>query len=766
MFRKEAQFRLRDRVVRRVIVATFIFFLCIFPFAPVYAVGVQSLNGRYNIVLFGSDHATEFTSGIGYVNFDGVGSYSGEVSQVSQGQSIGSAFDAGPVSGTYSVDASGKLLLGPYDSGYISADGSLIVWAPVPGDIPYEETGINVGIKQASGLGVESLNGTYNMVLFNGNHASIFSCGIGYLNFDAAGSYTGEITEVAHGQSPGEALGVESVSGTYSVSPNGEFVLDSGGGDFTGYISTDASLIVWGTVPGDVSAEETGIGVAVKQGAGFGMESLNGTYNIVAFNSDEATEFSSGIAYVQFDGFGTYIGEVIEVSDGQSTGSALDIGPVSGTYLVDPNGKLSLGYFDQYDTGFVSADGSLIVWTHVPGDVNEETGIYVGIKKPSYPNLTGEYWFGSLSADANSWVPWGKGGTVIINGNNWYQEWDDYDGHHSFSGTFTTSVQPDGSLNINHAWGSYNVAWNGNIMINADTAPDAENHLGFDIIARKATNIDVNDVIGNYSFFAHWSDWYERDASVGWGSLQVNADGNAVATWVYQDGREEVKTSAWTLDDVNGIIHVTEFRDFFLCEEGIIFSFTSKPGIKDDFGYHFFVKESNEPITPEDIAGTYIVRFLETSVFGQPFTCGKGTAVIRPDGTLEWDAYYSYGEHDVGEITYVLGPGNRITFPGSEHEEEGIISPDKSFIFAPELQVPPEPEWWNWIGGIFLVRTACNIADFNVDRRVNFADYAAFGNQWLKAEPGLSANFNRDSRVDWLDLKTFAENWLWDASWY
>ncbi|HIJ52595.1 MAG TPA: hypothetical protein HPP66_05505 [Planctomycetes bacterium] len=380
-------------------------------------------------------------------------------------------------------------------------------------------------------------------------------------------------------------------------------------------------------------------------------------------------------------------------------------------------------------------------------------------------NLNGEYWFGSLSADANSWVPWGKIGTVIINGNNWYQEWEDYDGHHSFSGTFTTSVQSDGSININHAWGSYNVAWNGSIMINADTAPDAENRLGFDIIARKATNIDVNDVIGNYSFFAHWSDWYERDASVGWGTVEFLADGNGVATWVYQDGREEIKTGDWTLDDVNGIMHIMDFRDFFLCEEGIIFSFTSEPGIKGDFGYHFFVKESNEPITPDDIAGTYIVRFLETSVFGQPFTCGKGTAVIRPDGTLEWDAYYSYGEHDVGEMTYALGPGNKISFPGSAHEEEGIISPDKSFIFAPELQVPTEPQWWNWIGGIFLVRTTCNIADLNVDRRVNFADYATFGNQWLAAEPGLSANFNRDSRVDWLDLKTFAENWLWQAIW-
>lgn len=383
------------------------------------------------------------------------------------------------------------------------------------------------------------------------------------------------------------------------------------------------------------------------------------------------------------------------------------------------------------------------------------------------PNFNGEYWFGSLSADANSWVPWGKVGTVIINGNNWHQEWDDYDGHHSFSGTFTTTVQPDGSLNINHAWGSYNVAWNGNIMVNADTAPDAENRLGFDIIARKKTNVDVNDVIGNYCFFGHWLDWYEPNASVGWGTLEVLADGNAVATWVEQDGDQRTSTKTWALDDVNGIMHVSGEADGLLCAGGIIYSFKSNPDADGDFGYNFFVKESNNPITPDDIAGTYVVRFLETSVFGQPFTCGKGTASINPDGTLEWDAYYSYGEHDVGEMTYALGPGNKITFPGDPHEEEGIISADKSLIFVAEYaDVPPEPQWWNWIGGIFLVRTTCNIADLNVDRRVNFIDYSILADEWLKAEPGLSANFNRDSRVDWLDLKTFAENWLWNADWY
>ncbi|MBA7702591.1 hypothetical protein ES703_111360 [subsurface metagenome] len=250
-------------------------------------------------------------------------------------------------------------------------------------------------------------------------------------------------------------------------------------------------------------------------------------------------------------------------------------------------------------------------------------------------------------------------------------------------------------------------------MIHADTAPNAENRLGFDIIARKATNVHVNDLIGNYSFFGHWLGWYERYGSVGWGSLEFLADGNAIATWVEEDGHEKSETVTWILDDVNGIIDVSIEPDAFLCEGGIISSFRSNPDIGGDLGYNFFVKQSNESITPDDIAGTYAVRFLETSVFGQPFTCGKGTAVFRPDGTFSVDAYYSGGEHDVFDANYTVGPGNRITFPGSEHEEEGIISPDKSFIFAPELQVPAEPEWWDWIGGIFLIRTVYNTSDLN-----------------------------------------------------
>ena len=62
-------------------------------------------------------------------------------------------------------------------------------------------------------------------------------------------------------------------------------------------------------------------------------------------------------------------------------------------------------------------------------------------------DLSGEYWFGSLSADVSSHVPWGKRGNVAISGTIWVQEWDDPAGHHSFYSSFTTDVQADGSIN-------------------------------------------------------------------------------------------------------------------------------------------------------------------------------------------------------------------------------------------------------------------------------------------------------------------------------
>lgn len=140
---------------------------------------------------------------------------------------------------------------------------------------------------------------------------------------------------------------------------------------------------------------------------------------------------------------------------------------------------------------------------------------------------------------------------------------------------------------------------------------------------------------------------------------------------------------------------------------------------------------------------------------------------MQANETWAVDNYFSNGDHAVSDGTYTIGPGNKITIyePGQE-PSECIISSDKSLIFLPEYRVPPEPQQWDWIGGIFNVRTVYNIADINENKRVDFADYATFAKQWLKPEGPLSADFNNDSQVSWFDLKIFSENWLWSGNWY
>ena len=59
-----------------------------------------------------------------------------------------------------------------------------------------------------------------------------------------------------------------------------------------------------------------------------------------------------------------------------------------------------------------------------------------------------------------------------------------------------------------------------------------------------------------------------------------------------------------------------------------------------------------------------------------------------------------------------------------------------------------------------------NIADFNMDWIVDFADLFVYSQYWLCDVEDLPADFVDDGFINFADFAVFAENWLWTAEWY
>ena len=326
-------------------------------------------------------------------------------------------------------------------------------------------------------------------------------------------------------------------------------------------------------------------------------------------------------------------------------------------------------------------------------------------------DLTGEYWFGSLSADVTTNAPWAKRGTVSITGWNWLQEWDDYNGHHSFSSVFTTTIQTDGSINVNFPGETYNIAWNGDIMIHAGSVLCGGGQ-GIDLFTRKATNVNFNDILGDYAYFGHHLDSPSPGDSCNWGDFTFNPNGTITATSTNDKGAIETGTMDWTIDDVNAVLTVLGpgvnelgYAESFVSKGGILSSWQIVPEEgRGDLGSALLIRKTKQTIAMSDIAGTYQIRFFETGPGGVPYTCDKGTCVIGTNGVFSVDAYYSDGEHDISSMSCYVGPGNTIHFDDN-NTIEGIISPGNNMLFFHEwYDDPAVRKDYDWLGGIFLVR--------------------------------------------------------------
>ena len=238
--------------------------------------------------------------------------------------------------------------------------------------------------------------------------------------------------------------------------------------------------------------------------------------------------------------------------------------------------------------------------------------------------MGGQYWFGSLSVDVATNAPWAKRGTVSIVGNKWHQEWEDGNGTQPpFTSDFTTKVRADGSINISFAelpGETYNVAWNGDLMIHAGSVLGGGGE-GIDLFTRKATHVDVNDILGEYGLLSYQVNSKWSSDSCQWYDCGFDSDYTSTLAHVNDDGDREAETIAWTLDDANAVLtlfvpdgEVQNHQAVFLGQGGIgcVWQIIPEEGRSGDLGYGVFVKKRDQMITMTDMAATYQVRYFQT----------------------------------------------------------------------------------------------------------------------------------------------------------
>lgn len=185
------------------------------------------------------------------------GSLSGSALTLSNSGVTGTQSLSGPAN-TYAIDGTGQVTNGGANgaSGYVSADGNLLVMTYVTGS--GVQPGLTIGVRQGTGLSLGTFEGVYAVVSLGGTdpansvgqHATLFAHG--------DGTYTASWLQ---NQSGTTSVGTE--TGTYTLSATGSVVLTSSTGvSSTGQISADGGSVVLAHVS---AGQQPQVTVALRQ---------------------------------------------------------------------------------------------------------------------------------------------------------------------------------------------------------------------------------------------------------------------------------------------------------------------------------------------------------------------------------------------------------------------------------------------------------------------------------------------------------------------
>jgi len=338
-----------------------------------YTQSVATLNSSYDGAGYNINIDTDLLSS--GVPFDGVG-YEGNTATLitNTGGAITTTTNSNSSAGRYTVvttNAIPVLTTGGNNIGAIAGqDADEFFWIA---DASTAEGGgfpaLAMGVSPLRDGTVASLAGNWIAVgLDQGSDPQGFE---GVLAFGADGSVNGT----------GTSLDLNGVVSTFPYSdPAGTLTLTSGGrfssGSGTlGYVSANGESLVETYTR---SGASPGLTVAVKQGTGVTLATLNGVYTVGSLALTTASTGDGEVFTLFLDGAGTYSGTYIENNSGTiTTGNT-----TSGTYSVTSTGELTLtDVSGNVHTGGVSADGNIIVAANLTAGGAEQPRMFVGFRQ-------------------------------------------------------------------------------------------------------------------------------------------------------------------------------------------------------------------------------------------------------------------------------------------------------------------------------------------------------------------------------------------------
>ena len=341
--------------------------LLLLPGAPAWAqADLASLNGVYRMHQLGCGSGlADWSTGIDEYAFDGAGLLGITPVASSQGGAGGGYLPA-----IYEVDPDGVWRMQQFNTlkGMVSPAGDLAVLY----QLSPSESGLTswVGIPKSAGLSNAVVSGDYRMHHFGYNLTQgYFISQVFAMTADGAGNGSWELIADSKGQT-----GTLPLPWTYSVGEDG---VSTPSPNANGMVSADGGKIVSSVV--DPAQPARVRSIALKLGSDMNPASLQGVYIVHEHQIyDNLSAQRTGRTEMSFDGAGGLTFQSLDDSNGASQSG-------SGTYVIEPNGALSLSLPDRVWIGTLSADRNVLVLSDA--DASDGTlAVNIGIKKSTSPS--------------------------------------------------------------------------------------------------------------------------------------------------------------------------------------------------------------------------------------------------------------------------------------------------------------------------------------------------------------------------------------------